>query len=433
MDDIERIADEVWGADDDWSAQPDPGAMPEPAGAAVYHGEDRDVTDGTSHVSLGADMGALPEAQDALPEAGPDFSDSGQNSFEQDVAVKTWVDHAVDMLNRDKGDDEVLASLAHDGCPDPQAVLERAKAQPPVEQEPDMQDGGAMPPTPPVYDEHGDSGMAEPVVSSTRHISEIGRPLAQRVEVGGRPGSALGRYTGLWGDLVRVAFDDGSHADVPEEAVQAVADQVSHPVDSIRDFISQFPAVDSDSASSVSAAYKAVREARAMARAAAAGGSDEAVALDQVLARDQEALMERLHVLAQDAADAHSATPAMGEVVHQASVGGYGRSFVEDAAQAVVADAAALDLGRAREDVAIALHEASFAGLEAGIAVEDALDGLAQRVAHLPDAEREAALEAARVAAEDIAARRIAAWKHPEPEAAPELDGFDGPAEELFA
>lgn len=64
------------------------------------------------------------------PEQGEDFVDAGQNSFEQNNALETWVNFAVDMLNRGKDEEQITAQLAHDGCPEPEEVLKRALAQP---------------------------------------------------------------------------------------------------------------------------------------------------------------------------------------------------------------------------------------------------------------------------------------------------------------
>jgi len=66
----------------------------------------------------------------------PPQSDTSQNSFEQDVALETWVNAAVDMLNRGEPEEAILAQLAHDGCPNPQEILQRAQEQPLGEEKP---------------------------------------------------------------------------------------------------------------------------------------------------------------------------------------------------------------------------------------------------------------------------------------------------------
>ncbi|MDE2100439.1 MAG: hypothetical protein KGL39_24520 [Patescibacteria group bacterium] len=81
---------------------------------------------------VGATQTTGPVDGSGVPEAphDEDFADAGRNGFEQNVALQTWVNYAVDMLNRGRQDEEILAQLAHDGCPEPEAVLHRAKEQP---------------------------------------------------------------------------------------------------------------------------------------------------------------------------------------------------------------------------------------------------------------------------------------------------------------
>jgi hypothetical protein len=61
---------------------------------------------------------------------GTNFGDNAGNSPEQEVALQTWVNTAVDLLNRGEPQEAVLAQLAHDGCPNPQEVIQRALQQP---------------------------------------------------------------------------------------------------------------------------------------------------------------------------------------------------------------------------------------------------------------------------------------------------------------
>lgn len=65
---------------------------------------------------------------------GTDLADNAQNSPEQEVALETWVNMCVDMLNRGEPDEAIIAKLAHDGCPSPQEVLQRARTQPEQQQ-----------------------------------------------------------------------------------------------------------------------------------------------------------------------------------------------------------------------------------------------------------------------------------------------------------
>lgn len=110
---------------------------------------------------------------DGLPkpnqEEGEELStDAGKNSFEQNVALETWVNFAVDMLNRSTDEQQILAQLAHDGCPDPQGVLERAKKQPfdntPVE---GAEDPFEVPFKEDGYDEQQESVERQPPVTQS--------------------------------------------------------------------------------------------------------------------------------------------------------------------------------------------------------------------------------------------------------------------------
>lgn len=67
---------------------------------------------------------------DLSREPGSDITDAGRNSFEENVALETWVNFAVDMLNRGQDPEQIIAQLAHDGCPDPEGVMKKAQTQP---------------------------------------------------------------------------------------------------------------------------------------------------------------------------------------------------------------------------------------------------------------------------------------------------------------
>lgn len=77
-------------------------------------------------------VGATQDYNPVVDGPNPDAAllDNAGNSPEQEVALETWVNMAVDKLNRGAPVDAVLAELAHDGCPNPQAVIQRAQAQP---------------------------------------------------------------------------------------------------------------------------------------------------------------------------------------------------------------------------------------------------------------------------------------------------------------
>jgi hypothetical protein len=52
------------------------------------------------------------------------------NSFEQELALKNWVDMAIKQLNQGMGEQDVHDYLEQKRCPDPDHVLMLAMAQP---------------------------------------------------------------------------------------------------------------------------------------------------------------------------------------------------------------------------------------------------------------------------------------------------------------
>jgi len=97
---------------------------------------------------LAADAADLnPISPEAAP-GGVDLADNATNSVEQEVATETWVDHALDMLTRGANQQEIVAKLAHDGCPDPEAAYQRALEHQSTESnefDPEVEDPAAAP------------------------------------------------------------------------------------------------------------------------------------------------------------------------------------------------------------------------------------------------------------------------------------------------
>lgn len=371
-DQIDQIASELWQDSEPQWAEP----------TAVYDGEDREVTDGggptamTGHLAF--DQSDL--ANPLMQQAGPDFADNSQNSFEQEVALKRWVDHAVDMLNRGELRDAILADLAHDGCPDAESVLRRAEQQP-QKPAPDPQAPDAGQPQSPTEDQPTQVQQANPGVQAAAH---------------------------------------------PEEKVQQIAEATSSPVDQIRDFINQFPAVDETSAPDVRDKHANVRKARVMCQNAVLKGHYEAAGLDSRLKAEQERLMGVLQGLAETAqqANASGRNSRHMEVVHQASMGGYDRggSFVELATDTMVYEASRIDVG-------IELGETIPIMLAEGYAPAAVHQHALSRFSCLTGEAHTAALAAAEALIDSYVV--VEPKTHVAAVRDPEID-YDGPADELF-
>lgn len=169
---------------------------------------------------------------------GPDFGDNAGNSHEQEVALQTWVNMAVDMLNRGESPDAITAQLAHDGCPNPQEVIQRAQAQPEQQH--------------PISDEIGqDPFQAPPPADQTGQMESLSQQppaLAKRVRIAGTTmtGTEVDRWEGLWGEgTVKVALDGGGSINVSPDAVEPLeGESFKHPVSEIQAFIDSMPKVE---------------------------------------------------------------------------------------------------------------------------------------------------------------------------------------------
>lgn len=229
---------------------------------------------------------------------GPSFDDNSGNSPEQEVALETWVNLAVDMINRGQDDNAILAQLAHDGCPQPEEVLQRAKQQPnqspvndqmgqdpfnaPPSEDPtqagnmeglsqqppvtaaaklcpdcsgkldptgaDRDDDGNWKgscskcgtelsrwPAPGQYGYDADDEAAQEWVDKNSHVRIAGTSLT---------GTVIERWEDLWGQgLVKVALDDGGTMNVAPEAIESVEEHPRQPVSEIQEFINSLPEV----------------------------------------------------------------------------------------------------------------------------------------------------------------------------------------------
>lgn len=173
---------------------------------------------------------------------GANFSDNAGNSPEQEIALQTWVNMALDALNRGESEDAVLAQLAHDGCPDPKAVIERALKQPFDENTgiaPDTQDPFEVPNAPEDEGSMQSVSQQPPVVTGS-----------VRIKGTSHVGKEVERYEDMWGQgLVIVALEDGTRITVSPDQVENIADQVDSPLNDIQSFIDSFPPVEPHRAS----------------------------------------------------------------------------------------------------------------------------------------------------------------------------------------
>lgn len=167
---------------------------------------------------------------------GPDYGDNAGNSPEQEVALQTWVNMAIDLLNRGETPEAILAQLAHDGCPDPQTVLKRAQQQPEHSPISDSigQDPFEVPTTP------------DPETSGQMQGLSQQPPTLAKVRIAGTTmtGVAGEEYEDMWGQkLVRVALDEGGSMTVAPSALESAQNEKKHPVSEIQEFIDSMPEV----------------------------------------------------------------------------------------------------------------------------------------------------------------------------------------------
>lgn len=111
---------------------------------------------------------------------GPEI-DNASNSPEQEVAMQTWVNTAVDMLNRGEDPQAIVAKLAHDGCPNPEEILQRAQQQPMEQPHPVSDDIGQDPfQAPPPADQTGEmQSLSQQPPTLASNANEVGGPIGE--------------------------------------------------------------------------------------------------------------------------------------------------------------------------------------------------------------------------------------------------------------
>ena len=280
-------------------------------GAAVS--SDMSVTSKWKVVALGElqQPGGVGQTQDYNPVVdgpNPDAleTDNAANSPEQEVAMQTWVNVAVDLLNRGEDQEAIIAKLAHDGCPNPQEILQRA-AQQPMEEHPVSDSIGQDPfKAPPPADQTGQmQGLSQQPPTLASNANEVGGPIGEpadsasidtpndlfvindksgeqdlfivegepttdnhvapiefedeasvqktkdvhskRVRIAGTTmtGTEIDRWESMWGEgTVKIALDEGGTINVSPDAVESEDSESEHPVSEIQAFIDSMPAVE---------------------------------------------------------------------------------------------------------------------------------------------------------------------------------------------
>lgn len=228
-----------------------------------------------------------PEAEPANPALDDhNFDSMNEASDDEAWAMQVWVNIAVDKLNEGKPEDVVLAEIAHDGCPDPETVLQKALAQPTDEMQP--VGNGEDPIVPFVEEQPGDGEgqslefqpPATPTTLSRYEgedddpthggdmcaacggkirggaCRECGRKLEasdkkreasmKRVKIAGTAltGVEIERWEDMWGDsTVKIALDGGGTLDVAPSVVEPYEglEEQKHPLTKIQDFIDSIP------------------------------------------------------------------------------------------------------------------------------------------------------------------------------------------------
>jgi hypothetical protein len=153
---------------------------------------------------VGATQEYNPVTDGPNPDQPPQADNSG-NSFEQSVALETWVNYAVDLLNRGEMKEAVLAKLAHDGCPNPEEVLQRAQEQP-VDEKPISDEIGQDPFEAPAPDD-GQTGQMESVSRQPPVIAAFDNP----------PDPRPTRADAEVGDLHPWAYPGGEQAELAHQ------------------------------------------------------------------------------------------------------------------------------------------------------------------------------------------------------------------------
>jgi len=172
----------------------------------------------------------------------PPAVDNAQNSPEQEIALETWVNAAVDMLNRGEPVEAVMAQLSHDGCPNPQEVVQMAQQQP-MDEQPVTDQIGQDPFTAPIPQ---DQAPQMESVSQQPPVMAHAGPKHVRIVGTSQTGIELERWEGQWGDgYVKIALDDGGTRNVSPSAIEEIdGTEAPHPVTQIQEFIDSLPTVE---------------------------------------------------------------------------------------------------------------------------------------------------------------------------------------------
>jgi hypothetical protein len=188
-------------------------------------------------------VGATEEYNPVVDGPNPDGPgvDNAGNSPEQEVALETWVNAAIDMINRGEQDQAIIAKLSHDGCPFPQEALKRAKEQP--NQSAVTNELGQDPFEAPSPDQQNPIASGQMQGLSQQPPAVTG----SRVRVAGSTmtGKVDEVWTDMWGQgLVRISLDEGGSVNVAPEAVESIDETPRQPVSEIQQFIDSLPKVE---------------------------------------------------------------------------------------------------------------------------------------------------------------------------------------------
>lgn len=194
---------------------------------------------------VGATQDAYNPQIDGPNPDGPNFMDNSQNSPEQEKALQTWVNHVINMLNQGKLEDEILAQLAQDGCPDPQSVMARALEQ--NLEQPVSNEAGTDAFDMPVNQEPMSGGNESPnmtpqsVAASTR-VASGGEWV--KVKKTGSVGKVVASNLDVWGEgVLKVRLASGELADFRPAQVTATDEPLTSadPLAEIQAFIDSIP------------------------------------------------------------------------------------------------------------------------------------------------------------------------------------------------
>lgn len=286
----------------------------------------------------------------------PDYSDDANNSYEQMVALTTWVNVAVDMLNRGEPEAAILAKLSKDGCPDPQSVLERAIKQP--FEEPEVQ----MPEPAPAPAPEAPPMSQEPA----QRAAALDAKRGSVVRIGGTTGRMLGAYEEFGIVIARIATDEGHvDVDVDPDDIEVVEETRRDPLAEIQKYIDDMPAPDTEHKASMLAYAENLKTARAFVveHIDGAGSSMERLAgIDEAIAKEQARVEQ--HIATMGSPDDDMYLASQNEYAAGTVVGSGGDSLDFDAFE--VDEETPSDWDRAvHEESEILVHEAAIDQLAA--------------------------------------------------------------------